>query len=423
MIENASSMDRPVATGGPWTRKRRAMLLILAAVVVAIVLIIPSVLRWSRADRAVDASMLRTARVTRGDLQRDVSVQGRVVASLHPTLFSVASGVISLRTKEGSVVKKGDVLASIESAELRSELDQARSTLLSMQSELARQSLTSRQTQLRTNQASRLASVRLEAAKRSLDRAKRTFTEGITGKSDYERAEDDVRVATLEYEQARREIGLGYESLAFELKDRQLRVQRQAAETAELQRKFDELTIRSPFDGMVANIAVSDRDAVAPSQPILSVVNLSSLELEVSIPEDYATGAAIGTPAVISFGGRDYSGRITAISPEVSGNQVNGTVAFIDTAPTGLKQNQRVTTRIIFESKKNVLKVPRGPFVESGGGRHAYVVQDGIASRRPMDMGVVSVAEVEILSGLKEGETIVVSDTTSFENANSVMLR
>lgn len=416
-------MDRPISAPGLWGRKRRTILLILGAFVVAMILIVPSVLRWSRADRAVDASGLRTAKVTRGDLQRDVSVQGRVVASLHPTLFSVASGVISLRTKEGSVVRKGDVLATIDSAELRSDLEQANAALLSMKSELARQSLTSRQTQLRRDQAARLASVRLDAAKRALERAKRTFTEGISGKSDYERAEDDVRVATLEYEQARREIGLEHESLEFELKDRQLRVQRQAAETAELQRKSDELTIRSPSDGMVANIAVSDRDAVAPSQPILTVVNLSSLELEVSIPEDYATAAVIGTPAVISFGGRDYQGRMTAISPEVSGNQVNGTVAFEEVAPTGLKQNQRITTRIIFESKKDVLKVPRGPFVESGGGRHAYVVHDGIATKRPIDVGVVSVAEVEIVSGLREGETIVVSDTTSFENSKSVMLR
>jgi len=82
-------------------------------------------------DRAVDASTLSFGVVVRGDLVRDISVQGRVVAALHPTLISPAQGVVTLRTKAGSVVRKGDVLAIVDSPELRSALEQSKAQLLS----------------------------------------------------------------------------------------------------------------------------------------------------------------------------------------------------------------------------------------------------------------------------------------------------
>ncbi|HYI10014.1 MAG TPA: efflux transporter periplasmic adaptor subunit, partial [Thermoanaerobaculia bacterium] len=146
------------------------------------------------------------------------------------------------------------------------------------------------------------------------------------------------------------------------------------------------------------------------------------LELEISLPEEYAGETAIDTPAVIAFNGREYQGRVTAISPEVTANQVTGTVAFVE-QPVGLKQSQRLTTRLVFESKKNVLKVARGAFVDTTGGRAAYVVDGKIAARREIALGVSSASEVEVLQGLSEGETIIVSDTAAFGDSKTVLLR
>ena len=62
-------------------------------------------------------------------------------------------------------------------------------------------------------------------------------------------------------------------------------------------------------------------------------------------------------------------------------------------------------------------------FLESGGGRRAWVVDQGIASIREIQVGATSVGEVEILHGLQPGETIVLSDTTLFGGAKTVLLR
>jgi HlyD family secretion protein len=421
MIHNSSSMDRPAAA----QRNPRIIIAAVAGVVLLIVAAIafPAMRRWFKAEKSIDAKTVRLATVTRGDLLRDISVQARVVASLSPTLFSPGQGIVSLRTRAGSQVKQGDVLATIDSKELQAALDQAQSQLLTSRAELDRQKIVARQAQLRAQQQVELLTLRVAAAKRQLERVSTTFKEGLSNKADFETAQDNVRIAEMELNQANGELGLSRETLGFEVATREQQVRRQESVAGELEKRVTDLTIRAPFDGMVATVAVQDRDAVAPNQAILAVVNLSSMELEIGLPEEYANETAIGTPAQITFLGREYPGRVTAISPEVVNGQLGATVAFEGEQPQGLKQNQRLTTRLTFESKRNVLKVARGPFLEAEGGRAAYVVDGKTAMRRDIAVGASSIGEVEIVNGLKEGETIVVSDTSAFEDAKNVMLR
>lgn len=414
-------MDRTVvASRGP----RTIVIIAVAAVALAVLaaVLFPSIRRWSSAERSIDATALRFAVVTRGELLRDITVQGRVVAALHPTLFSTGQGIVTLRTKAGQQVRKGDVLATIDSNELQSASEQARAQLLSIQAELDRQKIVSRQSALRARQQVDLLGLRLQAAKRALARNERTFNEGLSNKTDLEAAQDAVHIAEMELAQASRELDLSKETTSFEVQTRAQQVVSQQSRAADLARRVDELTIRAPFDGMVASVAVQDRDAVSPNQAILTVVNLDALELEVALPEEYAGETAIGTPATIAFNGREYQGRVTAVSPEVIANQVAATVAFVE-QPVGLKQSQRLSTRLVFESKKNVLKVARGAFVDAGGGRSAWVVDGDVARRRSVTLGATSASEVEVVQGLEAGERIVVSDTSAFGDAKTVLLR
>jgi len=414
-------MDRPIVGARV---PRRVLFLGIGAglLIVAALFLLPSFRRWARADRSVDASAVRFAVVTRGDLMRDIAVQGRIIASLHPTLFSPGQGIISVRTKAGAQVQKGAVLATIDSKELQSAHEQARAQLLSIRAELERQKILSRQAALRARQQVDLLSLRLEAAKRELVRNERSFKEGVSNKADLEAAQDAVHIAEMELAQATRELDLSRETTSFEVQTREQQVVAQESVAADLAKRVDELTVRAPFDGMVASVPVQDRDAVAPNQALVTVVNLSSLELEIALPEEYAGETTIGTPATISFNGREYQGKVTAVSPEVVNNQVAATVAFLE-QPAGLKQNQRLTTRLVFESKKNVLKVARGAFVEATGGRTAWVVDGDMATRRDIALGATSASEVEVIKGLESGDRIIVSDTSTFGDVKTVLLR
>jgi HlyD family secretion protein len=423
MIENTSSMDRVVAPGSGFTRARMIAAGVILAVLIGIAFAFPAIRRWSRADRAVDASTLSFGVVSRGDLVRDVSVQGRVVAALHPTLISPAQGVVTLRTKAGSVVRKGDILAVVDSPELRSSLEQSKAQLLSFRTDFERGKIAGSQSEARLRQAVSIAGVRLDAAKRGLHRADLLKNAGILSGPDYERAQDDVHVAELELAQAQREIGLNHETVDFDVRSRKLQVDRQQTATDEMQKRFDDLAIRAPFDGMVAAITVNEHDPVAANQAILTVVNLTSLELEITIPEEYAGDVKIGTALMIGYGNGDHAAHIISVSPEIVGNQITARAVPDTQWPAGLRQNQRVSARLVFESKKNVLKLPRGAFVEASGGRSAYVVDGSMATRRAITLGSIGASEVEILTGLREGDRVILSDTSPFGNANTLILR
>jgi len=422
-IDNLSLMDRAVEK--PRGLSRRAIVAIAAGgvVLVGLVLAFPSLRRWSRADRSVEASRIRIGEVTRGLLVRDASAEGRIVASLHPTLFSQAAGIVSLAVKAGSEVKKGQVLATIESPELKSRLLQERATLQSAESAWKRQEIDTRQDAVKNAHNVDLLEVRLSAAHRLMERAQTAFDEGILNKTDYEKAKDDVRIAELELKNAQETSRLAKETGDFDVQSKKLAVERQASAAGELQRQVDQLTITAPFDGLVASVAVQDRDSVPANAPVVTVVNLSQFEVEITLHENYSTDVLPKTKASILYEGKEYSGHVTAMSPEVKDSQVKGTVAFDGKGPAGLRQSQRVSVRMLLESRPDVLKVPRGPFLESGGGRMVYVVENGVATKRDVSVGASSVSEVEIRSGLKEGEKVILSDYSDFQGAKNILVR
>ena len=423
MIQGTRGTDRPVAQH---SRTRRALRWALPVVIVLGVSlpVLPSLRRWLAAERSVEFERLRTGRVVRGDLERDVSVQGRVVAASHPTAFSPAAGVVSFSVRSGEVVEKGQVLAHVASPEIENRLEQEGSTLEALKIELERERIRVKQALLANEQQKDLAQLELEAAGRGMARAERSRADGILNLIEYEKAQDELKRAGLELAHARQDADLERETLEFELRTRELQLERQRLVVAEARRKVEELTIRALVAGRVAGLDVEQRDAVVVGQPLVTVVDLSEFEVEVAIPEAYADEAAPGTPAVVAHDGREFMAELKSVSPQVEGSQVQGVVRFVGAEmPAGLRQSQRLPTRLILDSRLDVLKVPRGPFLEAGGGRLAFVVDHDLAVARKIRVGAASVGEVQVLEGLEEGEEIIISDTARFENAERVFLR
>ena len=161
---------------------------------------------------------------------------------------------------------------------------------------------------------------------------------------------------------------------------------------------------------------------IAKYQPVLSVVDMSAYEVETSVPESYADELAQGMSAQIDFSGQKFTGELSAISPEIENGQVRCRIRFTGEKPTALRQNQRVTSRILLENRPDILMVARGPFMQSGSRGYVYVVENNVAVKTNMQAGMTSVGRVEILSGLKEGDEIVISSSDVFEDHNRVLL-
>jgi len=395
------------------------LFLLLAMIWIAI----PIVQRWASASVSVPLERLRIATVERGDLVRDVSVQGRVVAAISPTLYASAAGTITFQIDAGASVEKGQILAVVKSPELATQLRQARSSFEQQAVELERQRIESRQLALEKRKEADLADVTLVAAKREKRRADAADAVKVISVIDYEMAKDVLRTAEFAYEHAIADADLFDERLAFELKASQLALDREKILVEDIERQIDELSIRSPVGGIVGDMLVDQKAAVVRDTPIMSVVDLSRFEIDTQIPESYADDLALGMMAEIHVGGQVYAGQLVAVSPEIVANQVRSRIRFIDEMPANIRQNQRLTTRILIEERPNILKLQRGQFLDSGGGRIAYVLdRDGLAHRREIVIGARSLAAVEISGGLQEGEVVVTSSIDQFQGADTVFI-
>lgn len=422
MIRDTSTQDEVIERPGAFSRRRLIAGVALAAVVGAGAFLGPAIGRWSSAEHTVARERLRLSTVERGDLERDVTAQGVVVAAVKPTLFSPASGVVTLGVQAGDSVREGELLASIASPELQNLLEQESSALSAAETALKRQQIEARATMLENQQRADIAGVELTAARRELERAEAAFAKQAISQFDLAKARDDLATAELRYRHAVDDAGLQEERLAFEAEAAELEIDRARLRVSDLERQVAELEIRSPVTGVVGNLLVADRDAVAGDAPLLTVVDLTAFEVELQVPDAYGSILAPGLPATVTHQGQTWGAAVVSVSPEVVNSQVTTRVRFDGTAPANMRQNQRVAARILLEGKDGVLMVDRGPFLESGGGRFTYVVDGELATRRRIQTGLVSVGRVEILGGLQPGEQVVVSNLADFEDAEVVYL-
>jgi HlyD family secretion protein len=419
-IRDTSATD-VVLDPAPRLRRRRHLLLAAAGAGVLLLALGGLAVRaWLSTASLVSRERVRIAAVSRGPFVRDVAAEGTVIAADNPTLFAIAPGTVSFAMHAGDPVKKGQVLATLDSPALVNQYAQERATLDSLDIALERQSIEIRRQILKNQEDSDQAGVQIHAAEREFKRADAAWHQGVIPERDYARASDDVDSARLAYSHAVANAKLENESLQFELRTKRVERDRQKLLVEDLGRRVADLQVRSPVSGMVGSWAVNQKAAVAENAALLSVVDLSALEVEFRVPESYAADLGLEMQAEISYGGKLYQGRVTSISPEVEQNEVKGRARFDGQVPPGLRQNQRVNVRIIMEARDNVLKVERGAFVDAGG--VAYVLDGDIARRRPVRLGAMSVGEVEILSGLSAGEHIVISSLSDFNEAPEVRL-
>lgn len=420
MIRDTSSQDQVIAPpAGARTKKRLLLAGGVAAILIATIFTLSA---WNSSEASISGERVRIAEVSRGTLVRDAQVNGRVVAAVSPTLFSTAPATVNLKVEAGDTVKKGDVLAVLESPDLSDALKREQSSYEQLRAEVARQEILAKKQRLLAQREADTAEIERLSAQRTLERYESVSNEGIIAKIDYQKAKDALKSAEIRARHAASAAALEKDDVALELQTKISQMQRQKLAVDNAQRRVDELTVRAPANGFIGTLNVQNRAVVPANSPLMTLVDLSRLEVEVEIPETYADDIGLGMNAEIMIGSVKAMGKLSAMSPEVVRNQVLARVRFEGTQPPGLRQSQRVTARLLIEEKPNVVMVARGPFLESEGGRYAYVMRDGVAVRTPVQIGATSISAVEIISGVKPGDKIVIAGTDSFENAERVSI-
>ncbi|MEI8615833.1 HlyD family efflux transporter periplasmic adaptor subunit [Shewanella sp. PP-He15 brown] len=419
MIKDTSGQDIVLV---PSTTKRLKLPLLIGGCALLVSALVWASLGTDSVSKSLSRSEITTATLFVGTLTRDVATTGKIVAANAPILYSTEEGTVTLLSNPGDSVNKGDVVAKLDSPRLSNQLDQAKSILAGMQSALERAKLDARRGQLQVNQTLDMAAVDLEAANRERRRGELLIKNKLISEIDYEKGKDELHKAKLKFAHAEQEVALTKDTLTFEVKNKALEVERQTLAVHELERQVEALNIKAPVGGIIGNWITDQKTRLSANQPILTVVDLSAYEAELAVPESYADDLGLGMEVELSFGSVKLMGKLSSISPEVRNREVTARVQFVQDNSLKLRQNQRISARVLLEHRPDVLMVKRGAFMTSGGGDEVYQIEGDLASRRAIKLGSTSLSQVEVLDGGKAGDEWVISSVEPFNHAEQVRI-
>jgi HlyD family secretion protein len=422
LFQGTAGTDR-VLGPPPWWRRRRVYVMAGGlAGLVAIFVLVRALLYFAGTANSVDRSQLTIATVERGTFIRDVAADGQVVATVSPTLYAPATGTVTLDVHAGDAVRKGDRLAVIQSPDLVARLSQEEATLESLRVEWEGARLNAQLKLTQLQELYKQATVDETTDQSAFNRSREAYKLGAYTELQMLQAQDDLEKAQFALAQAKLNYDQQPKQNRFDIDSKRALFDRQQYIVADLQRQVDALEIRSPVDGRVGAVQVSDRATVAKDTALLTVVDLTALEVQIQVPESQAHDLVPGMAADLEGDGQHWQGSVSAVSPEVVDGEVVARVRFTGNKPQGLRQNQRMSVRILIDRRRNVLMVDRGTFMDQGGGGFAYVVHGNIAVRQPVRLGAASIQKVEILDGLALGDQVVVSGADAFNGADRVIL-
>ena len=421
MIPDTSAQDKALAAP---SRRRRFLpwILAAAAAVVVAVAAAPMLGRKLSTDASVSADKLVTAVVERGLFVRDIAGEGRVVAAFAPTVYAPHAGAAELKVHAGDTVAQGQVVATISSPELASRLAQESSAAEAMKADWLRAQVEGRQRRGALQTTSDNARIDLVTAENDLARQQKAFEAGAVSGMQVDHAKDTLAKARIASATAERGLGLADDSLRFDVQARKLAHERQLLLAGELRRQIEALQVRSPVDGQIGQLFIAERANVAADAQLVSVIDLSALEVQMQVPESFARELAPGMPGEITVNARAWKAAVRTISPEVVQGQVAARLRFDGETPLQLRQNQRLSVRVLMDRRERTLMVRRGSFVEEGGGATVWRIRDDIAEKVPVRLGASSTSHVEVLSGLDEGDRIVISGAEALGTAARVAL-
>ncbi len=237
-------------------------------------------LRYSGINASVDQSRLTIAPVERGLFVRDLAADGQVVAASSPTLYAIETGIVALRVHAGDAVKKGQVLAVIDSPDLTAKLSQEQATLESMKVDWQRAGLDAASKLRQLADTFNQAKVDQTTAQRESDRNHKAYELGSISELQALKAQDALEKADFTLHQAQADYEAAPQQTQFDVSSKKALFDRQLV-VADLRRQVNALQVQSPVDGRIGQVQVAERASVAKDAPLLTVIDLSQLEVEI----------------------------------------------------------------------------------------------------------------------------------------------
>ena len=416
-------MDKPRTGHAEKRRMRRYILAVIGLVVVVSITV--GISKLEPAAPQVDKDTLFTGPVTRGPMLREVRGPGSLVPEdIRIISLPVEGRVESFPALAGVRVEPDTVILVLSNPELQQNLFEAESQLRAgeadfedLRAQLDSQLLSQQGDLAAAESAAEVARLQVEADEKLF---KDELIPEINFKRSKLQADQLAKRASIEkerFEKTKRSNGA-------QLAAQRARVE-QARNLYELRRRqVENLRVRAGIPGVLQELPVQVGQRMPPGSTLARVARPEKLKAELRIPEVQAKDVTLGMTASIDTRNGIVPGRVIRVAPSVQEGSVTVDVALEGPLPKGARPDLSVDGTILLERLPDALQMPRPSFGAANQKVEMFKLVEGgtEAVRVPVEFGVSSVNTMEIKSGLKPGDVVILSETSAYDGHNKIRL-
>lgn len=381
--------------------------------------------RDTSATRTIDRSAVIIREVISDTFYEYINLNGQVRPRNRQILDCRMAGTVEeVYVESGDVVRRGDTLLRLSNATLELEVMQR-------ESELIEQLNGQRQTALLLNQNdfNRRAEIiendyQFALESKRFKRADTLLSGGVIALADYEPTQ-----ARLDYFTAQKQLlrdAYQQDSLARSVQLRQITdsEKRLLNNLSAIRELLNRLWIIAPTNGKLDQFSVVAGQSISPGQRLGELYELTAPYLEAEVDEYYLNQVALGQTGVITHRSNTLIVRVEKISPSIENGRFGIQLGFAPGSdlPTDFINGQTLRFRLRFGDARQSILLPSGDFFSNTGGSWVYVVQNGIASRREVELGRRNPAYYEVIAGLQPGEKVITSNYDLFKDQQKIIL-
>jgi len=360
---------------------------------------------------------VRTARVQRISIQRQVDLSGTLASLDQVRVSSEVAGVVASANFElGQEVQAGQVLVQLDTRELELALARAESALRQTEAQLGIDGRSNAMPADEEIATVRTAIANRDDARAQHKRAQELLSKGVLPRAEFDTTETRVKVTEAALQAALEEV----RALKASLQDR-----RAAYDLA--RKKLNDATIRAPVSGAIADRLVQRGEFIRENTQVATIVQLNPLKLQTAVQERHANVIRPNLTArfrVEPFPDELFTGRIAHISPSV--NQANRTFPveiLVDNPQRRLKPGFFAKGVILTDMDENVMAVPQEALSILAGVSSVFVIQDdGTVRQQNVTLGVQEGNYYEVLDGLQGNELLAASNLTEIVTGTRVSI-
>ncbi|MCF0054278.1 efflux RND transporter periplasmic adaptor subunit [Dyadobacter sp. CY356] len=396
--------------------------IVSVAVIIAIALAI--YLFRNSLKGTIEASRIRTAAVETGDVENTISASGEIIPAYEQIITSpIRASIRRVLINPGTPVSPGQAIVDLDKSLTEIELEK-------FQDQLALKKNSIEQLRMKLNKnlfdaeiSDKIKLLNINKLRADFEDAKRLKKVGGGTGEDITRAENELKIAELEKKQLENDLSYNRESMGASLKETELGARIEGNNLKELSHKLKMADIVADRKGVLTWVNDNIGSAVNEGEMLAKVADLGSFRIDGSCSDVYAEQVKVGLPVIIKLNETILRGLISQVKPSVKNGIVEFIVQLDNARNESLRPNMKVEVYIITNRSLKTLRVANGPAFNGKRKQYVYVVKNGVAYRREVEMGLSNFDYVEIKNGVQKGESIVLSDMSQFENLEEISIK